>query len=99
MLIGGDYGFPWMPHGTNARDLAHFVRYLGFSDTDALICATRTGAAAMLMSGEIGEVREGFLADLLVVEGAPQRDVRLLSAGDNIKLVMKDGQMYNNLLD
>jgi imidazolonepropionase-like amidohydrolase len=97
VLVGGDYGFPWMPHGTNARDLEHFVRFLGYSDSEALTCATRTGAAAMLLEGQAGEVKEGCLADLLVVAGEPQNDVRVLQASSNIKLVMKDGRIYRNL--
>jgi imidazolonepropionase-like amidohydrolase len=97
VLIGGDYGFPWMRHGTNARDLEHLVRFLGYSDTEALVCGTRTGAAAMLLEGQAGELAEGHLADLLVVAGEPQNDVRLLQASDNIKLVMKDGRIFKNL--
>jgi imidazolonepropionase-like amidohydrolase len=97
VLVGGDYGFPWMPHGTNARDLEHFVRFLGYSDSEALGCATRTGAAAMLLESQAGEVEEGRLADLLVVAGEPQNDVRVLQALPNIKLVMKDGRVYRNL--
>jgi imidazolonepropionase-like amidohydrolase len=98
VIVGGDYGFPWTPHGTNARDLEHFVRFFGYSNSEALVAATRTGAAAMLLEGQAGEVAEGFLADLLVVAGEPQKDVRLLQAPGNIKLVMKDGQIYKNLL-
>jgi len=98
VIVGGDYGFPWTPHGTNARDLEHFVRFFGYSDSEALVAATRTGAAAMMLDGQAGEVAEGFLADLLVVAGEPQKDVRLLQAPDNIKLVMKDGQIYKDLL-
>ena len=98
VIVGGDYGFPWTPHGTNARDLEHFVRFFGYSDSEALVAATRTGAAAMMLEGHAGEVAEGFLADLLVVAGEPQNDVRVLQAPDKIKLVMKDGRIYKNLL-
>ena len=98
VLVGGDYGFPWTPHGTNARDLEHFVRYLGYSDSEALECATRTGASAMLLEGKVGEVRPGFLADLVVVAGEPQNDVRVLQTPGNIKLIMKDGRIFKNLL-
>ena len=97
VLIGGDYGFPWTPHGTNARDLEYFVRFLGYSDSEALVCATRTGAAAMLLEGQAGEVREGLLADLLVIAGEPQNDVRVLQVPANVKLVMKDGRIHRNL--
>jgi imidazolonepropionase-like amidohydrolase len=95
-LVGGDYGFPWMPHGTNARDLEHFVRFLGYSDAEALLAATKHGAAAMLLEGEAGQVAKGFLADLLVVAGEPHHDVRLLQHAANIKLIMKDGHVYKS---
>jgi len=99
VLIGGDYGFPWTPHGTNARDLEHFVRFFGYTDTEALVAATRTGAAAMMLDGQSGEIAEGLLADLIVVAGEPQNDVRQLQSGANIKLVMKDGRVYKNLFE
>jgi imidazolonepropionase-like amidohydrolase len=99
VLVGGDYGFPWTPHGTNARDLEHFVRFFGYSDAEALVAATRTGAAAMMLEGQAGEVAKGFLADLVVVAGEPQQDVRLLQAPGNIKLVMKDGRIYKDLFE
>jgi imidazolonepropionase-like amidohydrolase len=97
VLVGGDYGFPWTPHGTNARDLEHFVRLFGYTDAEALVAATRTGAAAMLLEGQAGEVAKGFLADLVVVAGEPERDVRLLQVPSNIKLVMKDGRIHKDL--
>jgi imidazolonepropionase-like amidohydrolase len=99
VLVGGDYGFPWTPHGTNARDLHHFVRFFGYSNAQALVAATSVGAAAMMMQGSAGAIAEGFLADLLVVAGEPQDDVRLLQAPANIKLVMKDGLIQKNLFD
>jgi imidazolonepropionase-like amidohydrolase len=99
VLVGGDYGFPWTPHGTNARDIGHFVQFFGYSDTEALVAATRTGAAAMMLEGRAGEIAEGFLADLVVVSGEPQTNVRLLQTPGNIKLVMKDGRIYKNLFD
>ncbi len=54
VLVGGDYGFPWTPHGSNARDLGHFVKFFGYSAVEALTAATRTGAQAMLMAGQTG---------------------------------------------
>ncbi len=99
VLVGGDYGFPWTPHGTNARDLEHFVRFFGYSNAEALTAATKTGAAAMMLEGQTGEIAQGFLADLVVVAGAPEDDVKLLQVPDNIKLVMKDGCIHKNLFD
>jgi len=94
VLIGGDYGFPWSPHGANARDLEHFVRFLGYRPEEALHAATRLGAQAMLLGERLGFVREGFLADLLLVRGRPFEDVTLLQRPENILAVMKDGRLH-----
>ncbi|MGR7000998.1 metal-dependent hydrolase family protein [Yinghuangia aomiensis] len=48
VLPGGDYGFAWTPHGTYARDLAHFVDLFGYTPKEALIAATRLGGEIML---------------------------------------------------
>ena len=49
ILPGGDYGFAWIKHGTNAKDLEYFVKYLGFSPMEALVAATILIAAALLL--------------------------------------------------
>ena len=44
-------------------------------------------------------VREGALADLLIVDGNPMEDVSLLADPDkNLRLIMKDGEIYKNTL-
>ena len=93
VLIGGDYGFAWTPHGTNARDLHHFVKWFGYSPEEALLCATRNGADAMLMSGQIGRIQQGYLADFILVGGNPYEDVACLNA-ENILTTVKDGEPY-----
>jgi len=60
---------------------------------------SRVGAAAMLLEGEAGVVKDGLLADVLVVAGEPQHDVRLLQKQENIKLIVKDGGIHKNLFD
>ena len=97
-LIGGDYGFAWSKNGTNARDVGFFVEYFGYSAAEALRCATRNGGAVMMMnSGEkLGEVREGYLADLLLVDGDPLADVSVLVDSDRLAMIMKDGEIYKS---
>jgi imidazolonepropionase-like amidohydrolase len=90
-LIGGDYGFAWSPQGTQGRDLAHFMNYYGYSAEDALVCATRNGGLAMDGSGDLGTLKEGKLADLILVNGNPLEDMKVLSGPEHIALVMKDG--------
>lgn len=94
ILPGGDYGFAWTPHGTNAKDLEYFVRQVGMSPMEALLSATAWGAPMMKMKGQIGEVREGFLADLLLVDGDPLEDIAVLQDKRRILAVMKDGSFH-----
>jgi len=94
VLPGGDYGFAWNPNGSNARDLEHFVELLGFSPMDALVAATKFGGQ-MMMSEELGQVRSGYLADLVLVDGDPLEDIRILQDKQRLLTVMKDGVLYN----
>lgn len=93
ILPGGDYGFAWNPMGTNARDLEHFVKLLGFSPAAALMAATKWGGEIMGYP-DLGLISEGYLADLLLVEGDPVEDIKLLQDRNNIKVIMKDGVYY-----
>jgi imidazolonepropionase-like amidohydrolase len=91
VVIGGDYGFARTPHGENARDIGHFVRHLGYSASEALVCATGHGAA--LMGIEAGAVREGLLADLLLVDGDPVADTDVLCRQDRLVAIVKGGEV------
>ena len=44
VCIGGDYGFAWTPHGTNAKDLEFFVEMLGFTPMEAILPPPNTAA-------------------------------------------------------
>jgi len=94
VLIGGDYGFPFNPHGRNARDIGHFVEYFGFTPGEALIAATRHGAELMGRGDELGQVREGYLADLILVDGDPTADVSILQDKSRLALIMKGGVLH-----
>ncbi len=97
-LIGGDYGFAWSHNGTNARDVGFFVKYFGYSPAEALRCATAYGGAAMTIdSGDkLGELKEGYLADMVLVDGDPLADPDLLVDARRLVLIMKDGQLHKN---
>jgi imidazolonepropionase-like amidohydrolase len=97
-LIGGDFGFAWSKQGTNARDLQFFVDYYGYTPAEALRCGTRNGGALMTLgSGEkLGEVKEGYLADLLLVDGEPLTDLSVLLDAQRLVVIIKDGQIYKN---
>ncbi|MDV5825040.1 amidohydrolase family protein [Sphingobium naphthae] len=94
ILIGGDYGFPFNPNGRNARDLEHFVTLYGYTPAEALSAATMLGG--QLMGLDVGQVKPGYLADLLLVAGDPTSDVRILQDRDNIKMIMLGGRMHKS---
>jgi imidazolonepropionase-like amidohydrolase len=93
VLPGGDYGFIWNPVGKNARDIEHFVRHLDMSPMEAIIAATKLGGELIGMGEELGQVKEGFLADLILVDGDPLSDVSILQDHERIICVMKDGNV------
>ena len=95
-VIGGDYGFAQSPQGTNARDLKHFVDLLGYSPSEAMVCGTRYGGEIMGMGDELGQVKEGFIADLLLVNGDPLQDLAIMADADKLLVIMKDGELYKD---
>ena len=94
ILSGGDCGFAKTPIGANARDIEHAVNLLGFSPMDAIVSATGLGGEIMMMGNELGQVKPGFLADPLLVDGNPLANVKLLQDRNNLLAIMKDGAFH-----
>jgi imidazolonepropionase-like amidohydrolase len=91
VLPGGDYGFAFTPHCQNARDLEFFVKYLGMTPMEAIRSCTLYGGQIMMRPHELGVVKEGYLADLLLVDGDPLANLSILRDPKRLLAVMKDG--------
>ena len=91
MCPGGDFGFAWNPHGEYAKDIQVFVEIIGFSPLEAIVAATRWGAELMRMQDRIGTLEPRKLADLVVVDGDPLKDVTVLQNRARLS-VMKGGR-------
>ncbi|MFQ5520163.1 MAG: amidohydrolase family protein, partial [Candidatus Methylomirabilia bacterium] len=87
---GGDFGFAWNPHGEYAKDIQVLVEVIGFSPLEAIVAATRHGAELMRMQDRIGTLQAGKLADLVVVNGDPLKDIAVLQERARLS-VMKGG--------
>jgi imidazolonepropionase-like amidohydrolase len=48
--------------------------------------------------GDLGVIKEGAYADILLIDGDPTQDIRLLMDSANVVLIMKDGKIYKNEL-
>jgi imidazolonepropionase-like amidohydrolase len=94
VLPGGDYGFIWARHGENARDLQYLVKYAGMAPMEALLAATKHGGEMMMKGGELGQVKEGFLADIVLIDGDPLADLSILCDQRKLLAIMKDGVFH-----
>lgn len=83
--VGSDVG-PF-PHGTQARELELMVQY-GMTPAAALQADLINGAKLLRWEGQIGELKTGFLADVIAVSGNPLDDI---SAVTRVTFVMKGG--------
>ncbi len=93
VLIGSETGFAVTPVGEwHARELEMFVEYMGMTPMEAIVAATRNGAFAMRMEGEVGTLEVGRLADVIVVDGNPLADVKILQERERIVEVIKGGE-------
>jgi len=61
---------------------------------EALLSATRYGGEIMMMGGELGQLKDGYLADLLLVDGDPLSNLAILRDPAKLLAVMKDGVFY-----
>ena len=91
VLPGGDYGFAFTPHCQNARDLEFFVQYLGFTPMEAIRSRHAVRRADHDEPARARAVKEGFLADLLLVDGDPLANLAILRDPKRLLAVMKDG--------
>ena len=89
MVFGGDVGV--FPHGENVRELEMMVVY-GMNNEAALISATSANAEQFHLN-DLGQIKAGFLADIVAVQGDPSKDITSLR---KVSLVMKDGKIYKN---
>jgi imidazolonepropionase-like amidohydrolase len=90
IAAGGDLGNRF-PHGTNARELDYLVR-AGLSPLEAIQAATGNAARALKRDKLVGALETGRLADLLIVDGDPLADIRILQDARQLALVLKEGR-------
>ena len=104
VAFGTDILFTPTGGARQGADLAKMVKW--YDAAEVLAMATSVNAALLKLSGprdpypgKIGVIEEGALADLLLVDGDPSADIRLLEdPAKNLLVIMKDGKVYKNLL-
>lgn len=89
----------WGPEAQHSQVREFAMRIELDEPANIIRSATRINADLLNQSGNLGVIAEGAYADLLVVDGNPLADVRILTnPRRNLKLIMKDGVIYKNEL-
>ena len=88
IAFGTDAGV--FPHGDNAKEFIYMVE-TGWSEMFSIQSATITNAKVLDMQGKLGELKEGYLADIIAVDGNPIKDISTMTM---VSFVMKNGIIY-----
>ncbi len=70
----------------------------GYTPMEVITMATKVNSRLLLMQDELGTLEPGKLADVLLVDGKPNEDIRVLRNSDNVKLVIQDGKIVKNAM-
>ncbi len=92
MVVGGSLG---RRAGEESLELQLMVDY-GMTPMQAIVASTKNGAYAMRMQDRLGTLETGKLADLIVVDGDPLADIKILQDRKKIQLVMKGGEIIRS---
>ena len=94
LAVGSDFlGTPTLKFGKNALELELLVKYCGFTPMEAIVAATRNGAMACFMGDRTGTIEPGKFADIVIVDGNPLADIKILQDIEKIKMVMLEGKV------
>ncbi len=86
LTVGTDLMNPWMTPGVSYHREMELLAAAGLTSQDVLIAATRNGAIALGLEGEVGVIRQGTAADLVVLKSDPEADIRNTRAIESVYL-------------
>jgi imidazolonepropionase-like amidohydrolase len=92
LVVGDDFGVAGLEHGDYAKELEAYVKGAGIPALDVIGWATRNGAEMLGMKDDLGTIEAGKLADLLVVNGDPVKDIKVLQDRAKLDVIMKGGK-------
>lgn len=70
----------------------------GYTPMEVITMATKVNARLLQMEDQLGTLETGKLAEVLLVEGRPDEDIRVLRRSDHVKLVVQDGRIVKNAM-
>lgn len=92
-----DYiGSPLMKMGNNSITLEILVKECDFDPMEAIVAGTKNGAMACGLENKIGTIEKGKIADIIIVDGNPLKDIAILQDIEKIEKVIKSGRIAVN---
>jgi len=90
MVFGSDAAI--YPHGDNGKQFSRMVQF-GMTPLQAIQSATINSAQLLQQDQQLGQIKSGYFADIIAVDGNPLEDITVM---ENVSFVMKDGQIYKD---
>ena len=94
---------PYLKEKTEKSYEAHYrslerLCVAGYTPMEVITMATKVNARLLQMEDQLGTLESGKLADVLLVDGKPDEDIRVLRRSDHVKLVIQDGRTVKNAM-
>ena len=90
IAFGSDAGV--YPHGINGKEFG-YMNEVGMPAIECIQSATTTNALILGMENDLGQIKKGFIADIVATEDNPLENI---STMENVVFVMKEGVVYKN---
>ena len=96
LLCGTESGFSITPYGEwHYRELEVFVNEIGMTNLEAIKCATQNASKSIKMEGKLGTLEKDMLADILIIDGDPLKDITVLGDKSKLTHIFIDGKEVN----
>jgi imidazolonepropionase-like amidohydrolase len=90
IAFGTDAGV--FAHGLNGKEFGYMVE-AGMPEMEAIQSATITNAKILKMENKLGQIAEGFIADVIATDQDPTKNIKTM---ESVSFVMKEGKIYKN---
>lgn len=98
IAMGSDAGMPFINHGENAFEIEQLVE-AGMTPMQAIVASTYTAAKALGLADSVGTIEKNKIADILILNDDPLKDIKVLQNKSAITALFKDGRIIINNLN